>query len=65
MKNRNNNRGRCDNEVNRVWKPLHKRTPDTASYLWKLKRILGDAFHERVKSQGELASQSRSLTLVP
>jgi hypothetical protein len=50
MQNGNNNRAGCNNEINRVGKPLKKGTPNTASNLRELKRILGDAFHEGVES---------------
>jgi hypothetical protein len=50
MQNRNNNRAGCNNKVNSVGKPLKKSAPDTASNLRKLKRILRDTFHERIKS---------------
>jgi hypothetical protein len=49
MQNRNNNRGGCNNKINRVGKPPKKCSPDTASNLRKLKRILRDAFQKGIK----------------
>lgn len=65
MQNRNNNRGSCNNKINRVGKSPKKCSPDAASNLRKLKRILRDAFQKGIKPQRELASQSRPSTLVP
>ena len=65
MQNRNDNRARCNNKINRVGKPPKKCSPNTASNLRKLKRILGYTFHKNIKPQRELASQSRPSTLIP
>jgi hypothetical protein len=50
MKHSNNNRPGCNNEINRVGKPLKKGAPHTASNLRELKWILRDAFHEGIES---------------
>lgn len=50
VQNRNNNRVGCNNEVNRVGKPLKKRAPYTPSNLRKLKQVLRNTFHEGVDS---------------
>ena len=65
MQNSNDDRADCDNKVDCVGKPPKKRPPDAASNLRKLKRTLPDAFHKGIKLQRELASQSRSATLIP